>query len=291
MQPVKVRQDTLFYRKKTLRLGDKIVPLNPVVLMGILNVTPDSFSDGGKYLHPDHYLSHVGNMIGEGAQIIDIGGYSTRPGAIQISPEEELDRVLPVIKALKKAYPDTALSIDTFRAVVAREAVAAGACMVNDVSGGQLDLAMFKTVAELKVPYVLMHMKGRPETMKDETHYENILLEMWEYFRDRVSEARSAGIEEIIIDPGFGFAKTIDQNYYILENLAYFHSLSLPLLVGVSRKSMIYKKLNIEASEAINGTTVLNTMALIKGVDVLRVHDVKQAKEAILLVNYTMNSR
>jgi dihydropteroate synthase len=255
--------------------------------MGILNVTPDSFSDGGKFMSQEGYLKHAERMIAEGADLLDIGGYSTRPGAVEITPEEELHRVIPVIQDLTKKFPHIPLSIDTFRAVVAREAVKNGARLVNDVSGGQLDAEMFATVARLGVPYILMHMKGTPATMKMETHYDNILLNMWEYFRDRTWQARQAGIKELIIDPGFGFAKTIDQNYYILENLAYFHSLNLPLLVGLSRKSMVYKRLNTEPSEAINGSTVLHTLALNKGVEILRVHDVKEAREAVALVNFT----
>ena len=282
-------QDTLFYRKNTLRIGDKIHPLSPPGIMGILNVTPDSFSDGGLFTNEEACLEQAGKMLDEGAFCIDIGGYSTRPGATDISSGEETDRVVPIIQAVKKNYPDCVVSIDTFRSDVAREAVHAGAQMVNDVSGGKLDPSMHSTVASLDVPYILMHMRGTPQSMKNETDYDDILLSIWNYFRDQTDLAKSAGIREIILDPGFGFAKSIDQNYYILENLSYFHSLGLPLLVGLSRKSLIYKRLNIPPAEAVNGTTALNTVALLKGAQLLRVHDVRQAKEAIELVGYVSN--
>ncbi len=289
MHSVNVRQDTLFYRKNTLRIRDKIYPMSPPLIMGILNVTPDSFSDGGLFTEEDACLAQVDKMLHEGAFSIDVGGYSTRPDAQDISQAEEIDRVLPIIESIKKHYPDCVVSIDTFRASVAKAAVNAGAHMVNDVSGGKLDLEMHQTVAALGVPYILMHMRGTPQTMKKETDYDDILLSMWNYFRDQVDQAMTAGIREIILDPGFGFAKSIDQNYYILENLTYFHSLGLPLLVGLSRKSLIYKRLNIPPAEAVNGTTVLNTVALLKGAQLLRVHDVRQAKEAIELVGYVSN--
>ncbi len=284
-------QDTLFYRKSTLRIHDKILSADPPLIMGILNVTPDSFSDGGLFTGLENAMRQVKRMIGEGADIIDVGGYSTRPGAAMVTEQEEIDRTAPVIAAITEQYPEITVSVDTFRAKVAAEAVAAGAGLVNDVSGGQQDPDMYSTVAGLNVPYVLMHMRGTPQTMQTETEYDNILLSIWQFFRDKIHLARQAGVREIILDPGFGFAKTISQNYYILENLGYFHSLNLPLLVGLSRKSMIYKRLNIPAAEAVNGTTVLNVIALQQGAQILRVHDVREAKETIALMgNFKKNS-
>ena len=276
-------QDTLFSTKSTLRVGGNILPLEPPLIMGILNVTPDSFSDGGELKNEKILLERAGQMLGDGAAILDIGGYSTRPGAQDISVKAELDRVLPAITAIRSEFPGAIISVDTFRSEVARHAVDAGADMINDVSGGGLDEKMFGTVAELKVPYVLMHMKGTPQTMKSMTQYEHLLAEMLQYYHERVQVLRSLGVEEIIIDPGFGFAKNIDQNYYLLKNASYFRSLGLPLLIGISRKSMIFKVLGTEPSEAVNGTSVLNTHAILEGASILRVHDVREAMECIRL--------
>lgn len=254
--------------------------------MGILNVTPDSFYEGSRINSDKLIIQKASQMLEEGATILDIGGYSTRPNADDISIEEEINRVVPTIHSIKKEFPKAIISIDTFRSKVAREAVNAGADLINDVSGGNLDSQMFETVANLKVPYILMHMRGTPQTMKTLTDYENIIAEMMTYFHNKIMTLKNYGVEEIILDLGFGFAKTIEQNYFLLKNLAVFEQLELPILAGLSRKSMIYKRLDIPVSEALNGTTVLNTIALQNGAKILRVHDVKPAMEAIQLLSY-----
>jgi dihydropteroate synthase len=253
--------------------------------MGIINLTPDSFFDGGKYRDENSILDQAALMDAEGATLIDLGAYSSRPGADDITEEEELKRLLPVIALLMERFPKMLLSIDTFRAGVARRAVEAGAALINDISAGKLDENMLPTVAELQVPYIMMHMRGTPQTMKTLTHYDDMVKEMLFYFSERVAKARALGINDLIIDPGFGFAKTIEQNFELLQKLELFETLDLPLLAGLSRKSTIYKTLNLEPAEALNGTTVLNTIALLKGVSILRVHDVKQAIEAVKLLN------
>jgi dihydropteroate synthase len=253
--------------------------------MGILNTTPDSFYEGSRAGSVANAVDRAGHMIAEGATILDIGGYSSRPGAADISEQEELDRVLPVIEVIIKNFPQAYVSIDTFRAGVARQAVERGACMVNDISGGSLDAQMFETVARLQVPYILMHMRGTPQTMKSQTDYGDILKEMVDYFQKKVYQLRQLDIKDIILDVGFGFAKTIEQNYFLLRNLEVFNILGLPVLAGLSRKSLIYKKLNIPVTGALNGTTVLNTLALSKGAAILRVHDVKEAVETVKLFN------
>ncbi len=255
--------------------------------MGVLNNTPDSFFDGDRYNNQSLLHNQIARLATEGADIIDIGGYSSRPGAANVAAEEEQRRVLEAIAIAQKVAPHIPLSVDTFRASVAAAAVDSGAAMVNDISGGNLDSAMFQTVAKLRVPYVLMHMKGTPQAMSELTHYDNLLTEITDYFVYKVNELISMGVNDIIIDPGFGFAKTSEQNYAILKNLNYFNVIKQPLLVGLSRKSMIYKALKITSEEALNGTTVLNTIALMNGVSILRVHDVKAAKEAITLLNLT----
>ncbi len=276
-------QDTLFSTKKTLRIGGNLLSFDAPKIMGILNVTPDSFSDGGELASSEALLLRAEEMLSSGASILDIGGYSTRPGAENITEEIELNRAIPAIQLLRENFPDALLSIDTFRARVAEEAVNAGANMVNDISGGSLDENMLPTVAALDVPYILMHMKGTPQTMKNEARYENILAEMLQYFRQKIDTLTRLGITEIVLDPGFGFAKTIDQNYYLLKNMSYFKCLGLPLLTGISRKSLIFKLLSIDPQEAVNGTTVLNTFALMEGASLLRVHDVRAAMECIKL--------
>lgn len=251
--------------------------------MGILNITPDSFYDGSRFSLTDNYLETAGGMIADGAHILDIGGYSTRPGAADISIEEECARVLPVISAIRKAFPEILISIDTFRAEVARRAVEAGASMINDVAGGTLDNDMFRTVAALGCPYILMHMKGTPQTMQSETHYRSLFGDIYASFSEKIRELRAYGVKDIILDPGFGFAKATRQNYELMGYLDQFHALGCPLLVGVSRKSMIWRELEITPETALNGTTVLNTIALRKGASILRVHDVREATQAIRL--------
>jgi len=270
----------------TLRLKNQLIPLQKPIVMGILNVTPDSFYEGSRISTDKNSLYKASQMLEEGATILDIGGYSTRPDADDIPIEEELNRVLPAIISIKKEFPSSIISIDTFRSQVAKQAIEVGADLINDISGGNLDTKMFETVASLKVPYILMHMRGTPQTMKSLTDYENIIVQMMTYFQDKISTLKSIGVEEIILDLGFGFAKTIDQNYFLLKNLAIFEQLEVPILAGISRKSMIYKRLAIPVSEALNGTTVLNTIAIQNGAKILRVHDVKEAIQTIKLLEY-----
>jgi dihydropteroate synthase len=253
-------------------------------VMGILNLTPDSFYDGGKFKNESAVLAHVKKMIEEGADFIDVGGYSSRPGAIDISEGEELDRVLPVIALITKEFPQCVLSVDTFRSGVARKAVEAGASMVNDISGGEMDATMFQTVASLRVPYILMHMRGTPRTMTTLTDYADLVKECTAYFQNKIVQLQALGVTDIIIDPGFGFAKTTDQSFELLANLDYLQILGKPILAGVSRKSMIWRTLEITAAQALNGTTALNTVALMKGASILRVHDVKEALECARLI-------
>lgn len=280
-------KDKVFYSKITLNIKGKPWVLDTPKVMGILNVTPDSFYDGGRFNNEDAMLKQVEKLIEEGASIIDIGGYSTRSGAPETSEDEETFRVVKSIDNILKRFPETLISVDTFRSGVAMKAVESGAVIINDVSGGTLDDKMFETVAKAKVPYILMHMRGNPNNMQTLVDYHNLLEEMLTFFQVRVHALQQAGVADIIIDPGFGFAKTIPQNFEILRNLNYFQILNLPILAGLSRKSTIYKSLNIEAAEALNGTTVLNTIALVNGAKILRVHDVKEAVEAIKLYNLT----
>ncbi len=269
----------------TLNCKGKLLSLEHPVVMGILNATPDSFFEG----HLDKGLSgimqHAARMIAEGAAIIDVGGQSTRPGSERISAKEETERVLPVIEALQRNYPDTIISIDTYHSKVAAAAVHAGAHMVNDISSGTIDEDMIATVASFKnVPYVCMHMKGRPENMQEHAVYEDVVKEVLDYFVQKQEACRVAGIQDVIIDPGFGFAKTSEHNFTLLKHLSLLKILEKPILVGLSRKATIYKTLGITAAEALNGTTVLNTIALVSGANILRVHDVKEAREAVELV-------
>jgi len=284
-------KDTLFHVNKTLCLRGELVSLAKPKVMGILNVTPDSFYDGGRYTNEDQMLRRAEQMLAEGASFIDIGGYSTRPHAPEISEEEELARVVPAVRALQKAFPKAHISVDTFRSGVARAVVEAGACMINDISGGTLDEKMFETVSQLGVPYVLMHTRGTPQTMMKLTQYQNVVLEVLDELQKKIFQLRNLGQKDILVDVGFGFAKTREQNYEMLENLDYFELLKLPLLVGVSRKSMVHKTLGVTAAEALNGTTVLHTLALTKGASVLRAHDVKEAVESIRLYNLTERVR
>ena len=268
----------------TINCKGNLIDLSVPKVMGILNCTPDSFFDGGKYKSESDILQQVEKMLDEGATFIDIGAYSSKPGADFVSEDEELQRLLPIIDLVLKHFPETLLSIDTFRSNVAQNAIENGAAIVNDISAGMLDENMLETVAKLQVPYVMMHMKGNPQTMQSLANYEDVVKEMMFYFSERINKVRSFGLNDIIIDPGFGFAKTVEQNYEVLQKLDYFNILELPLLVGVSRKSMIYKTLENSPQEALNGTTVLNTIALQKGANILRVHDVKEAIECVALV-------
>lgn len=257
------------------------------MVMGILNVTPDSFFDGDRYNNKKQLVERLKQMVEEQVGIIDIGGYSSRPGAANISEQQEIDRVVPTIELARSLAPDIPLSIDTFRATVARASLDAGADMVNDISGGNLDPSMFRLIANRQVPYVLMHMRGEPRTMSSKTNYEHLVTEIMQYFVGRIHELYELGVNDIIVDPGFGFAKTRQQNFQLLANLANFKELRVPVLAGLSRKSMIYKTLGITAEKALMGTGVLNTIALMNGASLLRVHDIKAANQTIELFKAT----
>ena len=262
----------------------KLIDLTTPKIMGVLNLTPDSFYDGGSYNNKDRALAQTEKMLLEGATFIDIGGASSKPGSVEISTDEELARVLPVIEEIHKTFAETLISIDTYRSDVAKQAVAAGAAMVNDISGGNLDAKMLKTVGVLGVPYVAMHMQGTPQNMQDNPSYDTILTDIRSFFAAKIDAAHKAGIHDIIIDPGFGFGKTLEHNYSLLKNISSIQMDGIPMLIGVSRKSMIYKLLQIEAADALNGTTVLNAVALQQGAQILRVHDVKEAHQAVQLI-------
>lgn len=268
----------------TINCRGNLVDLSIPKVMGILNLTPDSFFDGGKYRLKDPILHQTEKMLSEGATFIDLGGYSSRPGAKHISVKEELNRVLPAVDLLVATFPNILLSIDTFRSEVATACLERGAAMINDISAGQLDNKMFAVIAEFGVPLVMMHMKGTPQDMITKTTYKDLIGEIIYFFSERVASARALGIRDIILDPGFGFAKNVSQNFEILRHLQLFHSLELPLLVGLSRKSMIYKQLNTSPDLALNGTTALHMFALNKGAHILRAHDVKEAMECITLM-------
>lgn len=273
------------YPAPSINIQNKLMTFDQPKVMGILNLTPDSFYDGGRYYDKEAAVRHATRLIEEGADIIDIGAYSSRPGAIPMSVAEETDRALPVIDTLRIEFPHIPLSIDTYRAEVARQAVLHGAGMINDISGGTLDDKMFDTVAELDVPYVLMHMRGTPETMQQTTEYHDLITDIAVFFGERVAILESLGVKDVILDPGFGFAKTTAQNYELLHRLDELHYFNLPILGGLSRKSMIYKKLGITPKESLNGTIALNSLLLYKGVKILRVHDVKEAKQLIKLLS------
>ena len=268
----------------TLNCKGRILVIKEPVVMGIINTTPDSFFPGSRYSQTDDVLFRAETMIREGAVILDLGGQSTRPGSEPVTEEEEKARVLPSIEAISRNFPGQVISIDSFYSGVVKEAISAGASIVNDVSAGSLDENLLDVVAAEKLPYVLMHMRGNPQNMQQDTKYENVSLEVFDSLNKKLSQLKNRGITDVIIDPGFGFAKTIDQNFTLLRQLNFFTMLERPLMVGLSRKSTIYKTLDISAEEALNGTTVLHTIALLNGANILRVHDVKPAVEAIRLV-------
>jgi len=267
----------------TLNCNGQILSLEQPLIMGIVNVTPDSFYDGGVFMEQKLMLQKVEQMLDAGATIIDVGGMSSRPGAELITVEEELKRVLPAIAAIVKHFPDTLISIDTIYGQVARAAVSTGAAIINDISAGRTDSNMYATVAELGVPYILMHMKGQPKNMQQQANYEDVRTTVLDFFIQEIGKLRALGVKDIIVDPGFGFGKTLAHNYQLLNYLHIFKILDVPILAGLSRKSMIYKALNITPTEALNGTSVLNLVALQQGASILRVHDVKEAKETIQL--------
>ncbi|TDO19686.1 dihydropteroate synthase [Pedobacter duraquae] len=283
-------KDTFLNRKTTLNLKGKLIDLERPAVMGILNVTPDSFYDSSRMSGKDAVLSQAEKFLEAGARFIDIGAYSSRPGAADVSLEEELSRIIPAVEAIHQHFPEAILSIDTFRAVVAKNSIEAGAHIINDISGGTLDEAMFQTVADLDVPYILMHMKGNPQNMHLDIAYDNLLLEVVDYFSKKVAQLRALGVKDIILDPGFGFAKKRHHSYELLNHMEDLKIFGLSMLAGVSRKSMIYQELGTTAADALNGTSVLNTIALLKGASILRVHDVKEAMECIKLVELTQRS-
>ena len=269
----------------TINCKGTLVDLSSPKVMGILNITPDSFFDGGKYKNEGDILSQVEKMLLHGATFIDVGAYSSRPGAKHISEEEELNRILPVINLLIKNFPEIIISVDTFRSRVAQETINAGAAIINDISGGKMDKNMFSTAANLQVPYILMHMLGTPQNMQKNPVYNDVTKEIISFFAAQIHKLHQLKLNDIIIDVGFGFGKTIDHNFEILKNLSLFKSLDAPILAGISRKSMLYKTLNISAQEALNATTSANTIALLNGANILRVHDAREAIEAVKIVN------
>ena len=274
-------KDTFFHKKVTLNAGGKLIDLSTPKVMGIINLTPDSFFADSRKQDIEAVLAQAGKMLSEGAAFLDLGAYSSRPGAKDISAQEETDRLIPAVEAIAEIFPDAILSIDTFRSQVAEAAVKAGAHIINDISGGELDENMFGMVAKLQVPYILMHMKGTPQTMTQHTDYEDVFTEVFDYFSTKYHQLIKLGIKDVILDPGYGFAKKAEHSYELIKRLQDFNVLQLPLLVGISRKRMIYNELGITAEGALNGTTALNAIALTKGADILRVHDVKVAVEAV----------
>lgn len=274
-------KNTLFLQHTTLNCKGKLVSVARPLVMGILNITPDSFYDGGRYKSADEALARASQMIEEGADIIDLGGVSTRPGAGEVSTDQEIDRIVPVLKAILAEHPDTIVSVDTFRSEVARVAIHEGAAIINDISGGTMDPLMFETVASLRVPYILTHLQGTPSNMQHDPQYQNVTHEVIGWLAERVMQLRELGVNDILIDPGFGFGKTVSHNYTMMRELEFFSILQLPLLVGISRKSMIYKPLNIMPEESLTGSVALHYQALAKGASILRVHDIRAARQTI----------
>ncbi len=272
---------TFFSHRSTINLNGSLLSLHSPVVMGILNITPDSFFDGGRFIRPAVAVERMGEMLDQGAHIIDVGGVSSRPGAKAISEEEEEKRLVPMVKRLAVEFPQAVMSVDTFRARIAQKAIEAGASMVNDISGGLMDKDMFHMVAQLKVPYVLMHMQGTPGNMQKDPRYQDVVTDISRFFAQQLYALRKRGVEDVILDPGFGFGKTLDHNYTLLKELRHFRIFECPVLVGVSRKSMVNKLLGVSAEAALNGTTALHMAALDGGVRILRVHDVKEARETI----------
>jgi len=275
----------LLDKPKYINVSGKLLDLSIPKIMGVINITPDSFYKRSRFMEDDEIVNAAGELLNDGADIIDVGGYSSRPGAADITIEEEKKRVLNALRIIKREFPDVIISIDTFRSEIAREAVKSfGANMINDISGGEADNKMFDVIMELNVPYIMMHMQGMPENMQDNPVYSDVVADILVWFSSRIVRLQAAGVRDIIIDPGFGFGKTAQHNFEILHRLEDFSISGLPLLVGISRKSMIWKTLGVSTEEALNGTTVLNTIALMKGVDILRVHDVKEAVQAVRLM-------
>jgi dihydropteroate synthase len=284
-------KDTLFSVKHTVNCGGKMLDFRLTRIMGILNITPDSFYDGGKYRGEKEIFEHTRKMLEDGADIIDMGGYSSRPGAIDISSSEEKDRLTMALKVVRKNFPSAILSVDTFRSEIAEYVVKEfGVNIINDISAGLLDERMFETAASLKIPYIMMHMRGTPGNMQNNPRYVDIIKDLLDFFAKRIAEARNSGIDDIIIDPGFGFGKSMNDNYLLLRELRLFQILGFPVMVGLSRKSMIYKSLDLTPEEALNGTTVLNALAVNNGAKLLRVHDVKEAVQTVKLLSMYLDS-
>jgi dihydropteroate synthase len=277
-------KDTFFCPKRTLNLRGKIMNLSSPLVMGIINITPDSFYDGGKFQSTWQVVKHAEQLLSEGAAILDLGAASTRPGAGLVAAAQEKERLLPVIKGILRRFPEAILSIDTYNSETAIMAIEEGAHMINDISAGNIDPAMFDTLARLQVPYIMMHMQGTPDNMQQNPVYHDLIKEISAFFSERVYRLNQVGVNDIIIDPGFGFGKTVEHNYQLLSQLDYFRIFDLPVLVGVSRKSMINRVLGTKPEDALNGTTAVNTLALLKGANILRVHDVRQAVEAVKIV-------
>tara|TARA_B100000795_G_scaffold60811_1_gene40747 strand:+ start:1519 stop:2349 length:831 start_codon:yes stop_codon:yes gene_type:complete len=270
----------------TINIKGTLLDLTKPKIMGILNITPDSFFDGGEYNSEYKILNQVEKMLSEGADIIDVGGHSSRPGAKKITIEKETERVIPIIKLITGKFQNTIISIDTFRSEIARKAIEAGASIINDISGGDLDNKMYEVAGELKVPYIIMHMKGVPSNMQNNTEYDNVIFDIIKNLSYKIDLAKKAGVLDIIIDPGFGFGKSLKDNFKILKNLSSFKQLNQPIMVGLSRKSMIYKILESSAKNVLNGTTCLNSISLNNGANIIRVHDVKEAKETVKLIEF-----
>jgi dihydropteroate synthase len=281
------QQITAIQMKRTIVCGGEIIDLSTPKVMGILNLTPDSFYDGGKLKDEKALLAQAEKHISEGATFLDLGAVSTRPNADEVALEEELTRIVPAVEVLSKNFPEAKLSIDTFRAKVALETIENGAHMINDISGGTMDEAMFGTIAKLNVPYVMMHIKGTPQTMQSLAQYKNVTQEVFQFLLERSQMLKQLGVHDVILDPGFGFAKDLSQNYQLMREMDQLKKIGLPVLVGISRKSMINKVLNTKAAEALNGTTALNTIALQNGASILRVHDVKEAVECVKIFEMT----
>lgn len=277
-------QDTFFWPQRAINCRGRLLSLHPPIVMGILNLTPDSFFDGGQHQQADSALAHTAQMLAAGASIIDLGAVSSRPGSKAISEQEEAQRLLSVLKVLVQEFPEAVFSIDTYRSSIAQQAVEAGAAMVNDISGGTYDSNMFATVAKLGVPYCMMHLQGKPETMQSAPSYSNVTKEIIQFFAQQLQTLRTLGAKDVLIDPGFGFGKTVDHNYQLLRELKQFEVLDCPVLVGVSRKSMINRVLGTKPETALNGTTSAHTVALLNGASILRVHDVREALQAIKIV-------
>ena len=282
-------KDKNFHSTRTIDANGILLDLSTTQVMGILNVTTDSFYDGGKHNNTSKALQKVEQFIKEGASIVDIGAYSSRPGAKHISTNEEWDRLKEIIPIVNKEFPGIIISVDTFRADIAQKSIEIGAHIINDISAGEMDSKMFDTVAQLQVPYIIMHMQGKPQNMQDNPQYSCIEKEVFSYFENKVKILKNKGVIDIIIDPGFGFGKTLEHNYQLLNNLELLHDLNLPILAGVSRKSMIYKLLKNTPEEALNGTTAIHTICLQKGVSILRVHDVRESVECTKIINFAQN--